>query len=365
MKDKDVGRIAIGMSGGVDSSIAAALLKEQGYEVLGVTIITHKDTQAAEDAKRVADSLRIPHYTIDLTTVFKKKVIEHFTRCYLRGETPNPCVVCNRYIKFGEYLTQARKLGADYIATGHYIRKEYLPNGRWGLFMGNDPQKDQSYMLYSLKQDQVAASVFPLGDYIKEEIRRIAREKNLWEVSEKKDSQEICFIQEDYPSYILKRTGAKERSGNYVDSDGHVLGKHKGLLHYTVGQRKGLGVTFGKPMFVIGFNPEKNEVVLGEDQEVFTDTLWADSINWIALDQLTDSLRIQAKIRYKAQPAAAIVTPENGNMVKISFDYPQRAVTPGQAVVFYDGKLLLGGGRIVSDPRGIRDDLLKYRLFDE
>lgn len=360
MGTKRISKIAVAMSGGVDSSMAAVLLKEKGYEVIGVTMLTHKEAKAAQEARKVAEQLGIPHYIFDLSPAFEQEVITYFTESYLRGETPNPCVVCNWRIKFGEFLSQARNLGTNYIATGHYVQKLYDHTaGRWLLYTAKDQRKDQSYMLYSLKQEQLAAAIFPLGDYTKDEVREMARERNLFEVSEKKESQEVCFITEDYPTFILNRTAVKAEPGNFVDLQGNILGEHKGLIYYTVGQRKGLGKAFGKPMYVVALNPEKNEVILGDNEDVFTNVLWVSDLNWIPFETIKEPLRVEAKIRYKALPAPAMVYQEkNSKIVRVEFDSPQRAVTPGQSIVFYNGPLVLGGGRIVSDKLGIRKDIL-------
>lgn len=377
----DKPKVVVGMSGGVDSSMAAALLQEEGYDVIGVTMQIWKaagpeveggccSISAIDDARRVAFQLGIPHYVLNFRSYFEETVVNYFTESYLTGYTPNPCLACNRYVKFGELLRKARGLGAEYIATGHYAQVLRDPDsGRFLLSKGADETKDQTYALYMLTQEQLAHTLFPLGEYSKDHIRHMARERGLVGVADKPDSQEICFVPDnDYASFVQERVGQKTIPGNFVDQEGRVLGQHRGLIHYTIGQRKGLGVTFGKPMFVIGLNPERNEVVLGEDPEVYTKTLWATDLNLISISELTEPLQVEGKIRYKAQPAPAIVYPpeeergiglppidaaEMRSLVKVVFDSPQRAVTPGQAIVFYQGDIVVGGGKIVSDPRGV------------
>ncbi|HVJ50462.1 tRNA 2-thiouridine(34) synthase MnmA [Desulfitobacterium sp.] len=368
-------KVVVGMSGGVDSSIAAALLKEEGYDVIGVTLQIWPSAgpdveggccsiSAIDDARRIAFQLGIPHYVLNFRSYFEEKVIHYFTESYLQGETPNPCVMCNRFVRWGEMLRKAQSLGADYIATGHYAQILRDPESR-RLVLNRpvDTWKDQTYMLYTLTQDQLAHTLFPLAHYKKDHIREMAEERGLIRVARKPDSQEICFIPDnDYASFVQGRAKDKIKPGNFVDKQGNILGHHQGLVHYTVGQRKGLGMTFGKPMFVVGFNIDRNEVVLGEDPEVFSDTLYATDLNWMAIEDLRGPLNVKAKIRYKASLAPAVIYPVErseqikgaiGACVKVQFATPQRAITPGQAVVFYDGDRVVGGGKIISDPRGI------------
>lgn len=362
-------KVVVGMSGGVDSSMTAALLQEQGYDVIGVTLQIWESAEpeveggccsvsAIDDARRVAFLLGIPHYVLNFRSYFKDTVVDYFTESYLKGETPNPCLACNKYVKFGEMLRKARGLGAEYIATGHYAQVlRDSESGRFLLSKSRDVRKDQTYALYMLTQEQLAHTLFPLADYPKEQIREMARERGLG-VGDKPDSQEICFIpNDDYASFLRTRSEEAVKPGHFVDLAGQRLGRHRGIIHYTVGQRKGLGVTFGKPMFVVGLNPERNEVVLGEDPDVYTDTLWAINLNWIAIADLSEPLEVTAKIRYNSTGARATVYPgEIGSNygVRVRFEEPQRAVTPGQAVVFYQGNLVVGGGKIISDPRGRR-----------
>ncbi len=369
MTVSDKAQVVIGMSGGVDSSMAAALLKEQGYDVIGVTMQIWPESSsefveggccsisAIDDARRVAFQLGIPHYVMNFRDFFEAKVVNYFTEAYLVGQTPNPCLACNRYLKFDELLRRARGLGADYVSTGHYARVGQDPiSGRFLLGKGLDAQKDQTYALYMLTQEQLAHTLFPLAGFTKQRIREMARERGLLTVADKPDSQEICFVPDnDYASFVRGRVGGRSQKGNFIDSQGNILGEHQGIIHYTIGQRKGLGVTFGKPMFVIGLNPERQEVILGEDREVYTDTLWATDLNWISIPELQEPLKIEAKIRYKAQPSPAVVYPSKQAIVKVCFETPQRAITPGQAVVFYQGEFVVGGGTIISDPRGMHE----------
>ncbi|MDR3598990.1 MAG: tRNA 2-thiouridine(34) synthase MnmA [Desulfosporosinus sp.] len=362
-------KVVVGMSGGVDSSMAAALLQEQGYDVIGITLQIWESegpeveggccaVSAIDDARRVAFLLGIPHYVLNFRKYFGETVVDYFIKSYLRGETPNPCLACNKYVKFGEMLRKARGLGAEFIATGHYAQVLWDPDQeRFLLSKGADARKDQSYALHMLTQEQLAHTLFPLGDYPKEQIRQMARERGLG-VGDKPDSQEICFIpNDDYASFVRKQSEELIKPGCFVDLAGNKLGRHQGIISYTVGQRKGLGVTFGRPMFVVGLNPQSNEVVLGEDPDVYTDTLWANDLNWISIVDLREPIEVEAKIRYNSAGAHATVYPGESGAdygVIVRFDKPQRAVTPGQAVVFYQGSLVVGGGTIISDPRGRR-----------
>ncbi|MDR3271492.1 MAG: tRNA 2-thiouridine(34) synthase MnmA [Peptococcaceae bacterium] len=361
-------RVIVGMSGGVDSSMTAALLKEEGYDVIGVTLQVWPSGDAPgqkgcctiteiDDARRVAYQLGIPYYVMNFRTYFEEHVVDYFTGAYVRGETPNPCLACNRYVKFTELWRKAQGLGADYVATGHYARIcQDQERGRWILAKGLDASKDQSYALYMLTQEQLSHILLPLGEYRKARIREMARQLGLSVVADKPDSQEICFVPDrDYAGFILRRKPEAARPGNFVDRQGTVLGRHQGILHYTVGQRKGLGVTFAKPMFVIGLDAEHDEVILGENDQTYTQTLWAMDMNWIAIPALTGPLPVTAKIRYRAAEAEAVVSAEmsdSAGCVQVDFSQRQRAVTPGQAVVFYQGNRVLGGGTIISDPLG-------------
>lgn len=342
-------KIVIGMSGGVDSSVAAALLKERGYEVIGVTMrLWDGENLAVGDAKRAADSLGIELHELDLRSEFKRRVIDYFVSSYAEARTPNPCIVCNKYLKFGAMLDGARALGAELIATGHYVRIEQRSDGRYILRRAAADKKDQTYALYSLSQEQLGAARMPLGELSdKAEVRAIADRLRLPTAS-KPDSQEICFIPDnDYAGFIGRYTGLTPEPGNFIDLNGNILGRHRGIINYTIGQRKGLGVTFGKPMFVIKINARTNEVTLGGKGSEFSDMLTAEDVNFIPFDELREPIRALAKVRYSAVPALCTVSPAESG-VSVRFDEPQRAVTPGQAVVFYDLDFdtVLGGGTI-------------------
>lgn len=349
-------KVMVGMSGGVDSSVAAALLLEQGYEVVGVTMQIWQDDKkdengsccslsAVDDARRVANKLGIPYYVLNFKEIFEQKVIDYFTNEYLRGKTPNPCIACNRYIKFDEFLRKARELGMDYVATGHYATV-VQENGRYLLKKSASLAKDQTYPLYNLTQDQLAHTLFPLAPYEKPQVREIAKNLGLG-VASKPDSQDICFVvHHDYSAFIEERTGIKIEPGNFVDRQGKILGKHKGLYHYTIGQRKGLGIATGKPVFVSKIDVERNEIVLGEESDILSQSLIASDLNFIAVDRLTEPASATVKIRYGSREAAATISPLDEKSVKVEFVEPQRAVTAGQSVVFYQGDLVLGGGII-------------------
>ncbi len=344
-------KVAIGMSGGVDSSVAAALLLREGYEIIGITMLLEgSDQKNADDARRVCDKLGIEHHTVDFSDEFCKNVIDYFVAEYQNGRTPNPCIVCNRYLKFDAMQRFAEGLGANKIATGHYAKIEYNETmGRYILKQASSSEKDQTYALYSLTQKQLSKTLMPLGDLeSKAETRRIANELG-FDVANKSDSMEICFIPDkDYASFIVNHSGKEGEPGNFVDTVGNVLGRHNGIINYTIGQRKGLGVTFGKPMFVTKIDAAKNEIVLGEKGTEFSDELTADNLNFMPFDKLVDKIEVLAKVRYSAKPASATVIPTGNDEVKVVFDTPQRAVTPGQAVVFYnrDDMSVIGGGII-------------------
>ena len=336
------------MSGGVDSSVTAALLIEQGYDVAGATLSLCGigDEKNSADAKSVCDRLSVPHFDFNLKSQFSEFVINNFISEYKKGSTPNPCIVCNRYIKFGEMLSLARKVGYDKIATGHYARVEQDSNGRYLLYKAKSSEKDQSYVLYCLTQEQLSHVLFPLGKLTKTEVREIAERLSL-ESANKPDSQDICFVPDgDYAAFIEKEGKFISAIGDYVDLNGNVLGQHKGVIRYTIGQRKGLGIALGKPAFVIEKDPYLNRVVLGDEEHLFKSTVIAENPNFIPFDRLEQPLRVTAKLRYRHSAQPATIYPQDGN-VRIEFDTPQRAPSKGQAAVFYDGDLVIGGGTIV------------------
>ena len=354
-------KVVVGMSGGVDSSVAAYLLKQQGYDVVGVTMQIWQDESheeienkggccglsAVDDARRVAAMLDIPYYVMNFKSEFKRDVIDYFVREYLAGRTPNPCIACNRYVKWESLLTRSIQIGADYIATGHYARICELPNGRYAIRNSVTAKKDQTYALYNLTQEQLKRTLMPIGDYTKEEVRKIAEDIGLM-VAGKPDSMEICFVPDnDYASFIEKETGVTSVPGDFVDVDGNVIGKHRGVIHYTVGQRKGLGIALGKPAFVVAIRPEQNQVVIGEDRDVYTERLYANNLNFMAVDDIPEPVHVKAKIRYSHEGAYCTVRKIDSDTIECIFDQPVRAVTPGQAVVLYDGEYVLGGGTII------------------
>lgn len=355
-------KVVVGMSGGVDSSVAAWLLKEQGYDVIGVTmqIWQDEDTEvqeaeggccglsAVDDARRVAMDLGIPYYVMNFKEEFRKNVMDYFVGEYAEGRTPNPCIACNRYVKWESLLRRSMAIGADYIATGHYAQIDRLPGGRYSLKTSVTASKDQTYALYNLTQDQLSHTLMPVGSYHKEEIRDMAERLGL-PVAHKPDSQEICFIPDhDYASFIEEYTGRELPPGNFVDLDGNVLGRHRGITHYTVGQRKGLNLSMGRPVFVVEIRPDTNEVVIGDNNDVFTNVLRCDKLNWMAVDGLHGkSMEVTAKIRYSHKGSPCTIREIGEGMVECRFYEPVRAVTPGQAVVFYDGDYVAGGGTII------------------
>jgi tRNA-specific 2-thiouridylase len=345
------------MSGGVDSSAAAALLLERGYDVIGITLklwpqdcISRAEDkccgpQAVMDARSVSHKLGIPYYLVDEAEDFQKQVINYFAEEYKAGRTPNPCVMCNEKLKFGTLISRARQLGAEYVATGHFARVE-KDNGRCLLKRGRDPRKDQSYFLFSLKQEQLARTIFPLGELTKSDTRDIARESHL-KTAEKEESMEICFVPDkNYGKFLQQANLVQKHRGEIVDLHGQVLGHHDGIEFYTIGQRKGLGISAAKPLYVVDLSPATNRVVVGDESALARDQFRVERCNWIPFDTAPNALEVSAKIRYNHPGTAATVTPAADGAAQVKLHTPQRAITPGQACVFYDGDLVVGGGWI-------------------
>ena len=355
-------KVVVGMSGGVDSSVAAYLLKEQGYDVIGVTMQIWQDedahTQAqnggccglsaVDDARRVAEKLDIPYYVMNFKKEFKCHVMDYFVEEYLRGHTPNPCIACNRYVKWESLLKRSLEIGADYIATGHYARIEELQNGRFAIRNSVTAAKDQTYALYNLTQEQLRHTLMPVGEYTKDEIRQIAQQANL-PVAHKPDSQEICFVPDnDYAGFIEREAGSRVPGpGNFVTADGTVLGKHKGITHYTIGQRRGLELPMGQRVFVTEIRPGTNEVVIGQNEDIFVTEIFCDRVNFMSVSDLTEKRRVKAKIRYNHSGEFCTIEKWKEGQLRCVFENKVRAATPGQAVVFYDGEFVLGGGTIL------------------
>ena len=348
-------KVIVGLSGGVDSTVAAYLLKEQGYDVIGVTMEMwpgEGSQKAIEDARRVAGNIGIPFEVLDFKKEFRECVVNDFMEQYQKGLTPNPCIVCNRLVKGQALLEKAREMGAEHIATGHYARIEKHPKtGRYAIRNSITAVKDQTYALYRLTQEQLQAMLLPIGEYNKDEVRAIA-EKIDGFVAKKGDSQDICFIPDgDYVAFIEREGNYKAKPGDFVDMEGKVLGKHKGLIHYTVGQRKGLGIALGKPVFVYGVDAEKNQVRLCDNGALFQTKLYAGNLAHMAYEKFEDGMRFQAKIRYAHKAAWCTVKMVDDDILEVTFDEPQRAITPGQSLVLYDGEYVAGGGFVLpNDP---------------
>ena len=354
-------RALIAMSGGVDSSVAAYLMQRAGYDCVGATMRLYENEDVTtlrtgtccsledvEDARAVAARLGMPYYVFNFKEDFGRQVMDRFVAAYEGGCTPNPCIDCNRYLKFDRMYRRARELGIGYVVTGHYARIQQSETGRWLLLKGPDPQKDQSYVLYAMTQEQLAHTQFPLGTLRKEEVRAIAEAQGFVN-AKKHDSQDICFVPDgDYAAFIRRRTGKTYPEGNFVDPEGHILGRHKGIIHYTIGQRRGLGVSGGRPLYVKEIRSEDNTVVLADDCSLYERTAIATDFNWIALEAPASPIRVQARARYHQpeQDATATVLPDG--QVQVTFDHPQRALTKGQAIVLYQGDVVVGGGTIVE-----------------
>jgi len=345
-------RVLLGMSGGVDSSASAVILKQKEYEVIGATMKLWDEGclfNHANDAKKVCDKLNIEHHIFDCQNKFKEHVINDFINCYECGKTPNPCVECNKYLKFGEFNKMAEQLKCEYIATGHYAKVEYSEKyNQYVLKKSKEEQKDQSYFLYRIPKEILPKIIFPLEDFSnKEEIRNIARENDLI-VAEKKESQEICFIPDnDYVGFIKTNSNNKFKEGNIVNNKGEILGKHNGIINYTVGQRKGLGISYKEPLYVLKIDKEKNEVIVGTEQELYTNEVYIEDINYLVTDLENKQIEVEAKVRFRAKPAKAILYPVEDGKAKFIFNEPQRAITPGQSLVFYIDDIVIGGGKIV------------------
>jgi tRNA-specific 2-thiouridylase len=350
--------VVIGMSGGVDSSAAAALLIEQGYEVIGITLklwpqdcVSRAEDkccgpQAVTDARSVSHKLNIPYYLVDEAAEFQRQVIGYFAEEYKAGRTPNPCVMCNDRLKFGTLINRAKQLGAEKIATGHFARVERREDGRYLLKRGRDARKDQSYFLFSLKQDQLARTIFPLGELTKSDTREVARECQL-KTADKEESMEICFVPDkDYGRFLQQADLVQKHQGDIVDVHGRVLGKHDGIEFYTIGQRKGLGLTSPKPLYVVELDAARNRVIVGDESQLDRDEFTVERCNWIPFDEPPASLEVLAKIRYNHPGATATVAPLANGSARVKLHTPQRAITPGQACVFYQDDLVVGGGWI-------------------
>lgn len=344
-------RVLLGMSGGVDSSVSALLLKKQGYEVIGITLeMFEGNSNVSLDAKKVCEKLHIPHYSFSCKEDFKEHVIDDFITCYSNCKTPNPCIECNKYIKFGYMYEKAKELGCKYVATGHYAKNEYNEQyNRWVIKKSNAGNKDQTYVLWNIPKEVIEHIIFPLSDFEnKDQIREIARDAGL-EVANKPDSEDICFIPNgNYKEFLEINSSIKPKAGNIVNSNGEILGRHTGLYNYTIGQRKGLGIAYKVPLFVLGFNKTKNEVIVGEEKELYKTEMLVNDINLLLIDKLEGKIEVSVKTRYSSKEEKATIEMAGDDLIKVCFKNPVPRITKGQSAVFYVDDIVLGGGKIVG-----------------